>query len=158
PEKSLGDFPLVVLINEQTASAAEVVAGALQDRGRAVLVGTRTTGKGSIQSLIMLKDGGGAIKLTTSYYNLPAGRNIDRAEGKPDWGVDPSEGQFVPMAPNDPDDPQLAAALKAMAARLTTGEFARAGQPRSALTAHLQRQDAEKRRAALMKDIEQIDR
>ena len=75
----MGDFPLLVLINEQTASSAEIVAGALQDRDRAVLVGTRTVGKGSVQTLIKLKDGGGAIKLTTAYYNLPGGRNIDRS-------------------------------------------------------------------------------
>jgi carboxyl-terminal processing protease len=94
---SLGTFPVMVLINDQTASAAEVVAGALQDRGRAVLVGSRTRGKGSVQSLVRLKDGAGAIRLTTAHYNLPGGRNIDRAEGKPTWGIDPDDRMFVPQ-------------------------------------------------------------
>ena len=193
PGKSMGDFPLVVLINEQTASSAEIVAGALQDRDRAVLVGTRTVGKGSVQTIIKLKDGGGAIKLTTAYYNLPGGRNIDRTEGKPTWGIDPNEGDFVAMdhrqlealikrrrdrdlagteravpkkeGPGagvgsiEADDPQLAAALKAMVARLTTGQFANVGQSRSALAAHLQRlEEIRKRRAGLLQDLEKLDR
>src|SRR5262249_54517624 len=151
-EKSLGDFPLVVLINERTASAAEIVAGALQDRGRAVLVGTRTVGKGSVQSLIKLKEGTGAIKLTTAFYTLPGGRNIDRIEGNAWWGVDPDDGDFVPTdnrqlepLPNprenrigppagaiDAADPQVAAGLNAVVARLTTGEFVKVGQANSA--------------------------
>jgi carboxyl-terminal processing protease len=177
PEKSLGDFPLVVLINERTASAGEIVAGALQDRARAVLVGTRTVGKGSVQSLIRLKDGGGAIRLTTAYYTLPGGRNIDKAEGKSSWGVDPSDGDFVPMEIGqlealrkrrpgrdipgaiDLADVQLAAALKAIVARLTTGEFAQVGQANAVLAAHIRRRDEiEKRRTALLNDLEELDK
>jgi carboxyl-terminal processing protease len=96
-KKKLGDFPLVVLVNEQTASAAEVLAGALKDNKRALLVGTRTFGKGSVQSLIKLDNGIGAIRLTTSFYRSPSGRNIDRLPGEKEWGVDPSDGYFVPM-------------------------------------------------------------
>jgi carboxyl-terminal processing protease len=177
--KSLGDFPLVVLINEQTASAAEVVAGALQDRGRAVLVGTRTVGKGSVQSLMKLKEGSGAIKLTTAYYKLPSGRNIDRSEGNRRWGIDPNDGDFVPMdvrqlealrrvgpdqprpgaAARDRTDPQLAAGLKAMTARLTTGEFAQAGRSKEALADYLRRrEEIQKRRTALVDDLEKLDK
>jgi carboxyl-terminal processing protease len=158
--KALGDFPLVVLINEQTASAAEIVAGALQDRGRAVLVGTRTVGKGSVQSLIRLKEGSGAIKLTTAYYKLPGGRNIDHVAGNPSWGVDPNEGDFVPMdAAGAAADSQLAAALKAMTARLTTGEFAKVGRSNEALADHLRRREAiQRRRAALVENLEKLDR
>jgi carboxyl-terminal processing protease len=162
PAKTLGDFPLVVLVDEQTASAGEILAGALQDRGRAAVVGMRTRGKGSVQSLIKLKDGG-AIRLTTSYYTLPGGRNIDRTPGKPDWGVDPDEGQFVPKGGDTdaaaPDDLPLAAARKALVGRLTTGEFARAGMSRAALaTLVRRREDIETRRAALLKDLEKVDR
>jgi carboxyl-terminal processing protease len=177
--KVLGDFPLVVLINERTSSAAEIVAGALQDRGRAVLVGTRTVGKGSVQSLIRLKEGSGAIKLTTAYYKLPGGRNIDRSAGNAVWGIDPNEGNFVPMDPRrlealrgpgpggaqngagvpDPVDLQLAAGLKAMIARLTTGEFARVGRSNEALAKHLRRrEEIQKRRAALVDDLEKLDK
>lgn len=82
-------FHLVVLIDQGSASASEIVAGALQDHDRAVIVGTRSWGKGSVQRLFRLPDSGAALKLTTDYYYLPNGRCVHRKEGAESWGVMP---------------------------------------------------------------------
>ena len=79
--------PVVVLVDGGTASAAEVVAAALQDRNRAVVVGSRTYGKGSVQEPIVLPDGS-AIEFTIGRYLTPAGRVIDGRGIEPDVLVD----------------------------------------------------------------------
>ncbi len=86
-------MPLVVLINGGTASAAEIVAGALQDNNRATIVGTRSFGKGSVQTLIPLANKG-AIRLTTARYYTPSGRSIQAAGIEPDYDLKPE------IAPN----------------------------------------------------------
>jgi carboxyl-terminal processing protease len=82
-----GGLPIVVLINGGSASASEIVAGALQDHRRALIMGTRSFGKGSVQT-IMPVTGGGALRLTTSLYFTPSGRSIQKEGIKPDIEVE----------------------------------------------------------------------
>jgi carboxyl-terminal processing protease len=86
--------PLVVLVDGGTASAAEIVTAALQDRGRAVVVGSRTYGKGSVQEPARLEDGS-AIEITVGRYVTPAGRMIDGVGIAPDISVDPTASPSV---------------------------------------------------------------
>jgi carboxyl-terminal processing protease len=80
-------LPIVVLINGGSASASEIVAGALQDHGRAILLGTKTFGKGSVQTIIPLS-GHGAMRLTTARYYTPSGRSIQAVGIEPDIAVE----------------------------------------------------------------------
>lgn len=94
------DFPMAILVNGSTASAAEIVAGALRDHHRAEVVGERTYGKGSVQEVVALERNGGAIKLTTAYYYLPGGQCIHRTPKtieENNWGVGPT----IPVELND---------------------------------------------------------
>ncbi len=94
-EGTFEGFPVVVLVNRYTASASEIVAACLQDHKRAVVVGERTWGKGSVQNVIELENGRSALKLTTSSYLRPSGKNIHRfpnAKESDEWGVVPDKG------------------------------------------------------------------
>lgn len=82
-----GDYPIVVLINEGSASASEIVAGALKDHGRALIVGVTSFGKGSVQTVNPLKNGG-ALKLTTALYYTKSGKSIQATGVTPDIYVD----------------------------------------------------------------------
>jgi carboxyl-terminal processing protease len=115
------DFPMVVLVNQGSASASEIVAGALQDWGRAIVIGTPTFGKGSVQTIIPLSDGSG-LRLTTAKYFTPKGRSIHGKGLTPDIVVEmpkPAAGEAAAPAPGANDnvqeqlkrDPQLQRAL-----------------------------------------------
>jgi len=86
--------PLIVLINNGSASASEIVAGALQDQKRAVLLGEDTYGKGSVQSIIPLNNRG-AIRLTISKYYLPSGKSISDVGVTPDIRVETEDEEFL---------------------------------------------------------------
>jgi carboxyl-terminal processing protease len=98
------DFPIVVLVNQMTASAAEMLAAALQDNGRAKLIGERTFGKALVQELFPLGAGDRGVRITISEYLRPSGENIDRftaPKGSDRWGVCPDTGLDVFLAPPD---------------------------------------------------------
>ena len=92
--KYYGDFPLVVLINGGSASASEIVSGAIKDNKRGILVGEKTFGKGSVQTLIPLPDGDG-MKLTIAKYYTPSGICIHGIGIEPDVKVVEKEGYML---------------------------------------------------------------
>lgn len=98
------DFPMAILINRYSASASEIVSACLQDHKRAVVIGERSWGKGSVQNVIDLEEGKSALKLTTASYWRPSGKNIHRFEGAADsaeWGVSPDADFEVKLSPDE---------------------------------------------------------
>jgi len=105
---TIARYPLIVLVNGGSASASEIVAGAIQDHGRGILVGTQTFGKGSVQTIFPLKDGSG-LRLTTARYFTPNGRSIQAKGIIPDILVKPalSEEEKVTPLPKQPMEKDL---------------------------------------------------
>ena len=83
------DLPLAILVNDASASASEILSGALQDHDRAVILGERTFGKGSVQKVLPLGRDTARLRLTTALYYLPSGRTPQKKPGAKNWGVDP---------------------------------------------------------------------
>ncbi|MBI3616544.1 MAG: S41 family peptidase [Candidatus Omnitrophica bacterium] len=113
-------YPMVILVNGGSASASEIVAGALRDHRRGILMGTRTFGKGSVQTVIPLKDGS-AIRLTTSLYYTPSGQSIHGEGLEPDVVVEEKEskepaeeGKLVPEEEKLASDPMILRAIDLM--------------------------------------------
>jgi carboxyl-terminal processing protease len=107
-------LPMAVLVNGNSASAAEIVTGALQDHHRAVIVGTRTYGKGVFQEIRPLSNGG-ALDITVGQYFLPNGKNLGASGLRRGAGITPDV--VVTAGPNGKTDPQLEAALRVLAAK-----------------------------------------
>src|SRR6185295_928374 len=128
PGELLPGIPVVLLVDGGTASAAEILAGALQDHHRAVLLGRRTYGKGSVQTVMPLTSGR-AIKLTTSRYFTPSGRSIN---GR---GIEPDEALDMEVEPLDLEDLRVRQTLAARdpavrtALELLKGRKGRAAPP-----------------------------
>jgi carboxyl-terminal processing protease len=122
-EKTHPNYPMVVLVDRYSASASEIVAGALADKQyeRAILVGERTHGKGSVQSVTHHPKDGAQLKYTMAYYHLPSGQRVESQEamkkqGRTDWGVGPNievklrSDEFIKMAEVQRDNDVLAKA------------------------------------------------
>jgi carboxyl-terminal processing protease len=140
-------FPIAILINHFSASASEIVSACLQDHDRAVVVGERSWGKGSVQNVIEMEGGDSALKLTTASYHRPSGKNIHRfpdSKETDEWGVKPNDGYEVKFSqqemlaqqearrlrdlPPDPNSPapefvdtQLQKAVEYLTAQLAAG-------------------------------------
>jgi carboxyl-terminal processing protease len=114
-QKAFTGFPIVVLVNGGSASASEIVAGALQDWGVGVLVGSTTFGKGSVQTIIPLS-AGAALRLTTARYYTPKGRSIDGTGLEPEAVVAAGDPEALGTA----TDPQLQRALAELHTRMAT--------------------------------------
>lgn len=113
PSKTIvpADIPVVVLVNQGSASASEIVAACLQDHRRAIVVGERTWGKGTVQNVIHLEGGQSVLKLTTASYWRPNNHNIHRtstATEEDDWGVMPDDGYLVTMSEEEAERVYLA--------------------------------------------------
>ena len=102
----LVDVPVVCLINGDSASASEIVSAALQDHKRAVIMGERSYGKGSVQTVTPFD--GGALKLTTASFWRPSGKNLNKAStpgrDEDEWGVTPDKGHEIKLTRKDRDD------------------------------------------------------
>lgn len=111
-------MPMVVLVNEESASAAEIVAGAIKDKGTGSLVGVKTFGKGIVQTIFPL-DSGTSVKLTTAKYLTPNKVDIHKKGIKPDVEVGLNQGQEATISPTDTNfDPQLQKALQTLQGKL----------------------------------------
>jgi carboxyl-terminal processing protease len=107
-EGSYLDFPMAVLINGGSASASEIVSACLQDHKRAIVVGERSFGKGSVQNIVDFEPTGAKIKLTTATFWRPNGKNLNRASTKgteeEEWGVTPDKGFLIKLDRKERDD------------------------------------------------------
>ncbi len=111
-------MPMVVLVNEESASAAEIVAGAIKDKGTASLVGVKTFGKGIVQTIFPL-GGGTSVKLTTAKYLTPNRVDIHKKGIEPDVKVELNKEQTATISPTDTNfDPQLQKALQTLQGKL----------------------------------------
>ena len=144
-EGTFEGFPMVVLVNRYSASASEIVAACLQDHKRAVVIGERTWGKGSVQNVIELEDGRSALKLTTASYRRPSGKNIHRfpeAKDTDEWSVHPDPNYEIKLG-----DAEMLKLMQDRRSRdvLTTSKDASAAKPDAAVAKDTVAKDAKEK-------------
>lgn len=125
-EGTFSGFPIALLVNRKTASAAEIVAACLQDHQRALVIGERTFGQGIVRSLIELQGGMGALKLPVAAYYRPSGKNVNRypfSKDSEDWGVVPNEGYEVALTDDELKDYEKDRAAREILNGPQTSEF-----------------------------------
>src|SRR5262249_53966090 len=109
-EGSYTTFPMVCLVNGYSASASEIVSACLQDHGRAVIMGSRSYGKGSVQTILPFEETGGKLKITTATFWRPSGKNLNKAstsgKDEEDWGVKPDKKYDLPLPVKELNDLQ----------------------------------------------------
>ena len=120
---TINSLPMVVLVNGESASASEIVAGCLQDHQKAIIVGERSFGKGTVQELLDLHPDQGLLKLTTASYWRPSGRDINRRDDVDQWGVSPNEGCQVPLEEQERTDWRIARRMRDVAQSYTEQEL-----------------------------------
>lgn len=126
---TVNGFPVAVLIDGGSASAAEIVAACLQDHGKAVVMGERSFGKGTVQEILDLHPDEGLLKLTMASYWRPSGRNINRSEGAEEWGVSPNEGFEITLDEEERANLRIARRMRDVAQSYTEQELANAEIP-----------------------------
>lgn len=129
-DSALTDKPLVVLVDKGSASASEILSGAIQDNDRGTLVGTETFGKGLVQSVRGLSDGRSGLAITVAKYLTPNGRDINHAGIAPDVVIELSEEQREELASNNEEigtsaDPQYVRALGVLSEAIANGDSSR---------------------------------
>jgi carboxyl-terminal processing protease len=128
------DLPLAILINQHSASASEIVSAALQDHGRASIVGQRSYGKGSVQNILPLDNGQTILKLTVASYWRPNGHNIHRFKGakeSDEWGVKPDDGLEVKLSPAEYEKWAEARRRRDLISRLNPADAAKDDAPKA---------------------------
>jgi carboxyl-terminal processing protease len=144
-------LPLVVLVNQHTASAAEIVAACLQDHKRATIVGERTFGKGTVQNVKLLEGGRSLLKLTTASYWRPSGQDIHRhhdAKDQENWGVQPDPGFEVKLSEQETED---------LIRRRHSGDIVNAHPPAEADPVDATRESVSASDPQLQKGLEALD-
>ena len=121
---TVNGFPMAVLVNGESASAAEIVAACLQDHGKAIVVGERSFGKGTVQEILDFHPDQGLLKLTMASYWRPSGRNINRSEGAQEWGVSPNDGFAVALDDEERVNLAVARRMRDVAESYTDEELA----------------------------------